>query len=131
MRRCDHRLRKFVSPVSVNQCKEDHGLNQCLKAIDLPESTYYYRIERRGPSEEDQKRLMTHIRAIIRDHPAAGIPAMGTGASSQSLRSALESVLTINGSDGFLAIMNWLCPDRCRSKAPRRYRRFWRRPPAN
>jgi len=40
-----------------------------LKAIGLPKSTYYYRIERRGPSEEDQK-LMTCIRATIRDHPS-------------------------------------------------------------
>jgi transposase InsO family protein len=42
-----------------------------LKAIGLPKSTYYYRIKRRSPSEEDQK-LMTCIRAIIRDHPDYG-----------------------------------------------------------
>jgi len=42
-----------------------------LKAIGLPKSTYYYRINHQGPSEDDQ-RLMQHIRAIIRDHPDYG-----------------------------------------------------------
>jgi putative transposase len=38
----------------------------------LPKSTYYYRHNRPdGPSEDDE-RLMTHIREIIRDHPDYG-----------------------------------------------------------
>ena len=55
----------------MDQHKEKRGLNRCLRAIDLPKSTYYYRQNNQGPSEEDQK-LMTHIRAIIRDHPDYG-----------------------------------------------------------
>jgi len=54
----------------VDQHKEERGLNRCLRAIQLPKSTYYYRESRPdGPSEED-KYLMTCIRAIIRDHPS-------------------------------------------------------------
>ena len=55
----------------MDQHKQERGLNQCLQAIGLPKSTYYYRIVRRGPSDEDQ-RLMTHIRAIVREHPDYG-----------------------------------------------------------
>lgn len=55
----------------MDQHKEERGLNRCLRAIDLPKSTYYYRLKSRGPSEDDQ-RLMQHIRAIIRDHPDYG-----------------------------------------------------------
>jgi len=56
----------------VDQHKKERGLNRCLRAIGLPKSTYYYRKNRPdGPSEDDQ-RLMTHIREIIRDHPDYG-----------------------------------------------------------
>jgi len=56
----------------VDQHKEDDGLNRCLQAIGLPKSTYYYRKRRPdGPSEDDE-RLMTYIREIIRDHPDYG-----------------------------------------------------------
>ena len=55
----------------MDQHREERGLNQCLQAIQLPKSTYYYRINHQGPSEDDQ-RLMQHIRAIIRDHPDYG-----------------------------------------------------------
>ena len=56
----------------MDQHKEDRGLNRCLKAIDLPKSTYYYRQNRpEGLSEEDQK-LMEHIREIIDEHPEYG-----------------------------------------------------------
>jgi len=55
----------------VDQHKNERGLNRCLQAIGLPKSTYYYRRNHRGPSEDDQ-RLMQHIRAIIRDHPDYG-----------------------------------------------------------
>jgi transposase InsO family protein len=52
----------------VDQHKEDCGLNRCLRAIDLPKSTYYYRQKRPdGPSEEDQ-RLMSQVREIIQEH---------------------------------------------------------------
>ena len=55
----------------MDQHKEKRGLNRCLRAIGLPKSTYYYRQNNQGPSEDDQK-LMTYIRAIIRDHPDYG-----------------------------------------------------------
>ena len=56
----------------MDQHKEERGLNQCLEAIDLPKSTYYYRQNRtEGLSEEDQK-LMEHIREIIDEHPGYG-----------------------------------------------------------
>jgi hypothetical protein len=56
----------------VDPCKEDRGLNRCLRAIELPKSTYYYRQNRPdGLSEEDQK-LMEHLREIIDEHPGYG-----------------------------------------------------------
>jgi transposase InsO family protein len=56
----------------VDQHKEEHGLNRCLQAIDLPKSTYYYRKNRSTePSEEEQK-LMDHVREIIGEHPGYG-----------------------------------------------------------
>jgi putative transposase len=56
----------------VDQHREEHGLNRCLEAIDLPKSTYYYRKNRStGPSEEEQE-LMDHIREIIGEHPGYG-----------------------------------------------------------
>ena len=56
----------------VDQHREEHGLNRCLKAIGLPKSTYYYRKNRsEGPSEEEQK-LMTCDREIIEEHPPRG-----------------------------------------------------------
>jgi hypothetical protein len=109
----------------TGQCKEDYGLNQCLKAIGLPKSTYYYRIERRGPIEEDQK-LMTCIRAIIRDHPDYGyrriLPKLEERAGERVNHKRLRRLL----SDHELALA-----DRYQSPAPRRYRRFWRGPRAN
>ena len=40
----------------MDQHREEHGLNRCLKAIGLPKSTYYYRKNRpEKPSEEEQK----------------------------------------------------------------------------
>jgi transposase InsO family protein len=56
----------------VDQHRDDRGLNRCLRAIDLPKSTYYYRQKRPdGPSEEDQ-RLMNQVREIIQEHPEYG-----------------------------------------------------------
>jgi len=56
----------------VDQHKKECGLNRCLRATQLPKSTYYYRKNRPdGPSKDDQ-RLMQHVRAIIRDHPDYG-----------------------------------------------------------
>ncbi len=57
----------------VDQHREEHGLNRCLKAIGLPKSTYYYRKNRpEEPSQEEQK-LMDHVREIIQDHPPKGL----------------------------------------------------------
>jgi hypothetical protein len=56
----------------VDQHREEHGLNRCLKAIGLPKSTYYYRKDRpEKPSEEEQK-LMDHVCEIIQEHPGYG-----------------------------------------------------------
>jgi len=56
----------------VDQHREEHGLNRCLEAIDLPKSTYYYRQKLSdGLSEEDQK-LTEHVRDIIDEHPGYG-----------------------------------------------------------
>jgi transposase InsO family protein len=56
----------------VDQHKEERGLNRCLQATRLPKSTYYYRKSRPDRPSEDDERLMTHIREIIRDHPGYG-----------------------------------------------------------
>jgi hypothetical protein len=49
----------------VDQHRKERGLNRCLRAIDLPKSTYYYRKNRpEKPSKEEQE-LMNHIREII------------------------------------------------------------------
>lgn len=56
----------------MDQHREEHGLNRCLKAIGLPKSTYYYRKNRPDkPSEEEQK-LMTCVREIIQEHSSYG-----------------------------------------------------------
>ena len=56
----------------MDQHREEHGLNRCLKAIGLPKSTYYYRKNRpEEPSEEEQK-LMKCVREIIGEHPGYG-----------------------------------------------------------
>lgn len=56
----------------MDQHREERGLNRCLRAIELPKSTYYYRQKRSdGPSEEDQK-LMSCVRKIIQEHPEYG-----------------------------------------------------------
>ena len=56
----------------MDQHREEHGLNRCLKAIGLPKSTYYYRKNRPDkPSEEEQK-LMTCVREIIQEHLPRG-----------------------------------------------------------
>lgn len=56
----------------VDQHKKERGLNRCLQATQLPKSTYYYRKNRPDGLSEDDQRLMTHIREIIRDHPDYG-----------------------------------------------------------
>jgi putative transposase len=56
----------------VDQHREEHGLNRCLEAIDLPKSTYYYRKNRSEESSEEEQKLMDHIREIIGDHPGYG-----------------------------------------------------------
>ncbi len=59
----------------VDQHKEERGLNRCLRATQLPKSTYgdvsspaYRKNRPNGPSEDDE-RLMTYIREIIQGHP--------------------------------------------------------------
>jgi putative transposase len=56
----------------VDQHKEEHGLNRCLEAIDLPKSTYYYRKNRSDEPSEEEQELMDHIREIIGEHPSYG-----------------------------------------------------------
>ena len=60
----------------VDQHKNERGLNRRVQAIGLPKSTYgdvpssaYRKNRPDGPSEDDE-RLMTYIREIIRDHPS-------------------------------------------------------------
>jgi putative transposase len=55
----------------VDQHKEQRGLNRCLEALGLPKSTYYYHHKHDTPNEDDL-RLMRHIREIIRQHPDYG-----------------------------------------------------------
>ena len=55
----------------MDQHKDEHGLNRCLKAIDLPKSTYYRQNRSEEPSEEEQE-LMTCVREIIQEHPPRG-----------------------------------------------------------
>jgi putative transposase len=56
----------------VNQHREEHGLNRCPEAIDLPKSTYYYRKNRSDQPSEEEQELMDHVREIIGEHPAYG-----------------------------------------------------------
>jgi putative transposase len=56
----------------VDQQREEHGLNRCLAAIDLPKSTYYYRKNRSDQPSEEEQELMDHVREIIGEHPAYG-----------------------------------------------------------
>ena len=55
----------------MRQHQATHGLNRCLEALGLPKSTYYYRLSRSTPSQDDLE-LMRHIRAIIRENPSYG-----------------------------------------------------------
>ncbi|TQE92545.1 MAG: transposase, partial [Spiribacter salinus] len=42
------------------------------EALDLPKSTYYYRKNRPDEPFEEEQELMSHIRAIIQEHPGYG-----------------------------------------------------------
>ena len=55
----------------MRQHHASYGLNRCLEALGLPKSTYYYRLQHSGPSQEDLD-LMEHIRTIIGEHPDYG-----------------------------------------------------------
>lgn len=55
----------------MRQHKDQYGLNRCLEATGLAKSTYYYRRQHATPNEDD-RRLMTHLRQIIREHPDYG-----------------------------------------------------------
>jgi len=86
----------------VDQHKEDRGLNRCLRAIDLPKSTYYCRQKRsNGLSEEDQK-LMSCVREIIDERPEYGYRRILPELEERTGRRS-----TINGPDGSLASMSW------------------------
>jgi hypothetical protein len=56
----------------VDQHREEHGLNRCLEAIDLPKSTYYYRKNRSTEPSEEEQELMDHVHEIIGEHPSYG-----------------------------------------------------------
>ena len=56
----------------MDQQREEHGLNRCLEAIDLPKSTYYYRKNRSDEPSEEEQELMDHVREIIGEHPSYG-----------------------------------------------------------
>jgi transposase InsO family protein len=56
----------------VDQHREDRGLNRCLRAIDLPKSTYYYRQKRSDELSEEEQKLMSCVREIIQEHPEYG-----------------------------------------------------------
>jgi hypothetical protein len=46
----------------VDQHREEHGLNRCLEAIDLPKSTYYYRKNRSDQPSKEEQDLMDRVR---------------------------------------------------------------------
>ena len=56
----------------MDQHREEHGLNRCLRAIDLPKSTYYYRQNRSEEPSEEEQELMECVREIIEEHPGYG-----------------------------------------------------------
>jgi len=56
----------------VDQHKDEHGLNRCLEAIDLPKSTYYYRKNHLEESSKEEQELMNCVREIIQEHPSYG-----------------------------------------------------------
>jgi len=113
----------------VDQHKNERGLNRCLQAIGLPKSTYgdvsspaYRKNRPDGPSEDDE-RLMTYIREIIR--------IMGIAAFCPNSGSAPARGSTINGFGGFFASMSSACPAASRKRSPRPCERSFGRPPGS
>ena len=55
----------------VAEHKDKHGLTRCLDALDLARSTWYYRRNRRNPSERDRD-LKRELIKVIKAHPEYG-----------------------------------------------------------
>jgi hypothetical protein len=109
----------------VDQHREEHGLNRCLEATNLPKSTdgdvsspAYRKNRSEEPSEEEQE-LMDQIREIIQGHPDYGYRRI-----LPELEERTGQRVNISGFGGFLTSMSWDCPVRCRSTTLRLCRRF-------
>jgi len=55
----------------VETHRERHGLGVCLRAVDLPSSTWYSRQKRKDPGVRDEP-LRSAVKEVIKDHPEYG-----------------------------------------------------------
>ena len=60
----------------VDEHKEEHGLNKCLEAIDLPKSTYYYRVNQMVSYTEKYEHLREPMHQIAEENADYGYPRM-------------------------------------------------------
>ncbi len=60
----------------MDEHKEEHGLNKCLEAIDLPKSTYYYRKNQMVSYTEKYEHLREPMHNIAEENADYGYPRM-------------------------------------------------------
>jgi len=60
----------------VDEHKEEYGLNRCLEAIDLPKSTYYYRVNQMVSYTEKYEHLREPMHQIAEENADYGYPRM-------------------------------------------------------
>ena len=60
----------------VDEHKEEHGLNKCLEAIDLPKSTYYYRKNQMVSYTKKYEHLREPMHEIAEENADYGYPRM-------------------------------------------------------
>jgi putative transposase len=56
----------------VNQARQEHGLNQALKALSLTKSTWYYWQQKKQGLREKYSHLKDDLLAVAKDHPEYG-----------------------------------------------------------
>lgn len=60
----------------MDEHREEHGLNKCLEAIDLPKSTYYYRVNQMVSYTEKYEHLREPMHEIAEENADYGYPRM-------------------------------------------------------
>jgi len=58
----------------VNRNRDLYGLNQSLRAIGLPKSTWYYHQNEKETYEQQYADLLPKVEAIAQKHPDYGWP---------------------------------------------------------